>query len=71
MLPDELYARTRRDRNRPLLQVADPLTKIRELHQQRDPLYREIADLVLEGGVRTPLAVARQLELEIRKRCEP
>ena len=71
VLPDELYARTRRDRNRPLLQVADPLTKIRELHQQRDPLYREIADLVLEGGGRTPLAVARQLELEIRKRCEP
>jgi len=66
-----LYARTRRDRNRPLLQVADPLTKIRELHQQRDPLYREIADLLLEGGGRTPLAVARQLELEIRKRCEP
>lgn len=69
--PDELYARTRHDRNRPLLQVEDPLAKIRELHGQRDPLYREIADIVLEGGGRTPLAVARQLEQEIQKKCEP
>jgi len=69
--PDELFARTRHDRNRPLLQVADPLSKIRELHEQRDPLYREIADIVLEGGGRTPLAASRQLEQEIRKRCEP
>jgi shikimate kinase len=69
--PDELFARTRHDRNRPLLQVADPLSKIRELHQQRDPLYREIADIVMEGGGRTLLAAARQLEQEIRKICEP
>lgn len=67
--PDELYARTQHDRNRPLLQVADPLGKIRELHALRDPLYREMADIVFEGGRRSPLAVARQLELEIRKQC--
>lgn len=70
-MPDELYARTRLDRNRPLLQVADPLAKIRELHAQRDPLYREIADVVLEGAGRAPLAVARQLDREIRNLCEP
>lgn len=69
--PEELFARTRHDRNRPLLQVADPLSKIRELHEQRDPLYREIADIVMEGGGRTLLAAARQLEQEILKRCEP
>jgi shikimate kinase len=69
--PDELYARTRHDRNRPLLQVADPLSKIRELHAQRDPLYREIADLIMEGGGCTPLAAARRLEQQIRKICAP
>ena len=68
--PEELYARTQHDRNRPLLQVADPLGKIGELHALRDPLYREVADLVFEGGRRSPLAVARQLELEIRKICD-
>lgn len=69
--PEELYARTKHDRNRPLLQVENPQEKIRELHAQRDPLYREIADIVLEGGGRSPLAVARELEREILKACKP
>lgn len=69
--PDELYARTRHDRNRPLLQVADPLSKIRELHAQRDPLYREIADIIMEGGGCTPQAAARRLEQQLRRICEP
>lgn len=46
--PELLYERTRYDRNRPLLQVEDPLARLRELHAQRDPLYREVADLVVE-----------------------
>lgn len=45
-----LYARTRHDKNRPLLQVADPLARIRRLLVWRDPLYREIADLVVASG---------------------
>ena len=69
--PEELFARTRRDRNRPLLQVADPKAKIAELYAQRDPLYREIADIVIEGGSRTPLGVARLIEEEVQRRCEP
>lgn len=49
-LPEQLYARTRHDKGRPLLQVADPLARIRSLTEKRDPLYREIADLVVESG---------------------
>lgn len=48
--PEDLWKRTRRDRNRPLLQTADPLGKLRELHEQRDPLYREVADLIVDTG---------------------
>lgn len=48
--PNLLYARTRNDRSRPLLQVTDPLARIRQLVEQRDPLYREVADLVVEAG---------------------
>lgn len=48
--PELLYARTRADKSRPLLQVADPLARIRALVERRDPLYREIADLVVESG---------------------
>lgn len=48
--PYTLWERTRNDRNRPLLQVEDPLSKLKELYAQRDPFYREVADLVIEGG---------------------
>lgn len=56
-----LFVRTRNDRNRPLLQVADPLAKIRQLVEQRDPLYREVADIVVEAG-RDPDAVVDELK---------
>jgi shikimate kinase len=48
--PEDLWRRTRRDRNRPLLQTADPLGRLRALHEQRDPLYREVADLIVDTG---------------------
>lgn len=48
--PHTLFERTRHDRNRPLLQVEDPLARLRELYTQRDPIYRELADLVVDGG---------------------
>ena len=46
--PEQLYRRLRHDTKRPLLQVADPLQRLRELHQERDPLYRECAHFVLD-----------------------
>ena len=48
--PDELFRRLRHDINRPLLQVADPLTRLRDLFAERDPLYRETAHFILETG---------------------
>lgn len=48
--PEELYRRLRHDRIRPLLQVADPLGKLRAMYAERDPLYRETAHFVIETG---------------------
>ena len=48
--PEELFRRLRHDVNRPLLQVADPLGRLRDLYAQRDPLYRETAHFVIETG---------------------
>ena len=48
--PDELFRRLRHDVSRPLLQVADPLGRLRELYSERDPLYRETAHFVIETG---------------------
>lgn len=48
--PRDLWLRTRHDKNRPLLRTSDPLGKLEELYAARDPLYREIADLVVDTG---------------------
>jgi shikimate kinase len=48
--PEEIFRRLRHDTNRPLLQVADPLGKLRSLYEERDPLYRETAHFIIETG---------------------
>ena len=48
--PEEIFRRIKHDRTRPLLQVADPLARLRELYRDRDPLYRETARYVIETG---------------------
>lgn len=48
--PEELFRRLRHDTTRPLLQVANPLQKLRDLYEQRDPLYRETAHFIIETG---------------------
>jgi shikimate kinase len=48
--PEEVFRRLRHDRNRPLLQVEDPLQRLRDLFEVRDPLYREVAHFVIETG---------------------
>ncbi|WP_374046777.1 bifunctional shikimate kinase/3-dehydroquinate synthase AroKB [Massilia sp. YIM B02763] len=47
---NSILQRTAHDRNRPLLQTADPRRKLEDLTAQREPLYREIADLVIDTG---------------------
>ena len=65
--PDELFRRLRHDVNRPLLQVADPLNRLRDMHTLRDPLYRETAHFVVDTGrpsVATLVGmIVKQLEL--------
>jgi len=45
-----ILQRTAHDKSRPLLQTADPRAKLEQLLAERDPLYREIADLVIDTG---------------------
>jgi len=65
--------RTSRDRNRPLLQTANPEQKIRELMRLRDPLYRQIADLTVDTNRRSPKSVAQEIIrrlMELQKKQE-
>ena len=69
--PQTLWERTRHDRNRPLLQVADPLLKLNQLFAIRDPLYREVAHLIVDGSRMSAQGVLQYLLREVEKRWKP
>lgn len=58
---DEQLRRTRGDDNRPLLRTADPRARLAQLFAQRDPLYREIVDLIVASDGQTLRAIIQQI----------
>ncbi len=58
---DTLVERTRHDKNRPLLQNVDRRKKFEELMAERDPVYRQEADLIVDTDNRSPVAVAKDI----------
>ncbi|MFO1322630.1 MAG: shikimate kinase [Burkholderiales bacterium] len=60
--PTTLWSRIRHSRNRPLLQTADPLARLAELYAQRDGLYRETADHVVESDRGEVMRLVRMFE---------
>jgi shikimate kinase len=58
---EELYRRTSRDRNRPLLATPDPKGTLRNLLALREPLYSEIADVVIDTGTVSVAQLVAQL----------
>ena len=64
---DQQVERTSHDRSRPLLQRGDPRKVLTELMAIRDPLYREIADLVIETDERRPRLAAREVADKLRE----
>ncbi len=65
--PELLAERTKHDRTRPLLNVEDPLTRLRELYAVRDPLYREVAHAIVETGRGAPQQVVQAILGEISR----
>jgi len=63
-VPD-LWNRTRHDRNRPLLETAEPLATLERLYAERDPLYREIADIIVDTGEQSLGSLAHRLERKL------
>jgi shikimate kinase len=59
---EELCHRTRGDRNRPLLQNGNPRDRLQALYNQRDPLYLEIADMIVDTGGQPVSAILHQIE---------
>ena len=67
-LASDLWARTRHDRNRPLLKTDQPLARLEELYAERDPLYRSIADLIVDTGSQSLGSLAHRLEQQLIER---
>jgi shikimate kinase len=60
--PETLWMRVRHARHRPMLHAADPRARLAELYSQRDPLYREVADHVIESDRDAVMRFVRTLE---------
>ena len=63
---DQLLERTSKDKNRPLLQTADPKAKLQAIINEREPLYRELADIILETNKMSVNAAVAALEDRLR-----
>jgi shikimate kinase len=68
--PGQLWQRVRHDRNRPLLATPDPQKKLEDLYAQRDPLYREVAHVVMETGRQSVQTLAKDLLAQLDLPCK-
>jgi shikimate kinase len=68
--PRDLYQRTRHDKSRPLLATDDPLAKLEELQRVRDPLYCEVADLIVDTGRQSVSTLVDQLLKRLPDACK-
>ena len=64
---EHLAGRVKLDRRRPLLQTGDKLAKIRELMTQREPVYQQLADMVVETNNRSIPRVVREISKMIKE----
>ena len=64
---DEQLRRTAHDRNRPLLQTADPRARLESLLAERDPLYTEVADVVIDTDRGNARALAQRIVKRLRQ----
>jgi len=64
--PEMLWERTRHSKHRPLLRASDPRARVSELYEFRDPIYREVADFVVESDRAHVGQLAQRLEQQLR-----
>ncbi len=64
---EQLWERTRMDKNRPLLQTENPREKIAALLEQRDPLYKEIADIIIDTGTGNVKSTLKQIITQLNR----
>jgi shikimate kinase len=68
--PKELWQRMRNDKSRPLLQGGDPRQRLQVLYESRDPLYREVANVVVETGRQGVNSLVAQVLAKLDEACK-
>lgn len=63
--PEELFRRLRHDEKRPMLRVADPLSRLHDLYTLRDPWYRETAHFIIETGRPTVVSLVNMIVMQL------
>ena len=64
---DELWNRTRHDKNRPLLRGGDPRERLDQLYRERDPIYCALADLIVDTGSQSLRNLVQKLQRELAR----
>jgi len=64
---DDLLIRTAHSCNRPLLKTDNPRQRLETIFQQREPLYQEVADAIVETGPFTVTQVVKKVIKQIKK----
>ena len=64
---DLLWSRLRYCKNRPLLETENPEERLRALFEQRDPLYREVSDIIINVGKGSALNTVRKIEQALKE----
>ena len=69
--PEDLARRLSRDTQRPLLQVADPRKRLRDLYAVRDPIYREVADIIVDTAHKSAAMLVNLISMQLDMSAGP
>lgn len=68
--PEQLMRRLRNDTKRPLLQVADPMARLQDLYEEREPLYKEVADFTFDACGTSPALLVSRVMMQLDLTCK-
>ena len=68
--PEQLMRRLRNDTKRPLLQVADPMARLQDLYEEREPLYKEVADFTFDACSSSPALLVSRVIMQLDLMCK-
>ena len=64
---EQLFQRIRHDKTRPLMQTANPMQTLRDLLKAREPLYMEVADLIMPTGKQKVNVILRDIHAKLKQ----